>query len=825
MAIIKKYDPNKIYVPERLKRQIETVPEHALTIIEAPTGYGKSTSVREVLKENKVPFIWFNIDSDDKERFIVDLANRVATVSEDAARKIMAVGYPTSMLECSKIAEALLQVEFREPTVLIIDNFQYVSDEFTNRILLDFSGNSKSNLKLVCITQAVTSKFIIDLVMRKSLNYIGIESFELTKDEIVEYYKLCGVKLEENEVEFLVKYTAGWISALYLQMLNYASSEAFETTVNIDNLVSKAIWDNLNNREQDFLISMSVFENFSIRQATYMNENVISEEEIEALISKCGFIKFDAKTRKYHIHAILLYFIENEFEKLENVFKKKIYYNAGLWCKDNEMFVDAILLFHRIKDYESILQMSYNPKILRSVNHKKYRRMFIDIVENTPTQIKVKYIRNYLIFVFYMFIFNRRDLLVSECDRIEDMLETYEFDKETRKLVEGCVCCLKGMQAYNNLEEMTKMYEEAFNILKSPSDILASLGSPTFGCPSIVSMYHTKPGMLMKEVEEMETFMPFYYKLTDGKGKGQEAVMKAEALFFKGELDDAEKLCNKAVYMAETRNEMSNYLCAQLVLARIYYFKNDHDKVMEISKETTERFENSERFDLVVMNDLCMGCIAALSEDTKHIPGWFSNTATIEENCSIHNLCFANVIYSKVLLISEKYDIFESVSGQLLSTAGIFNNIIYKIYTYIYLSVVKYVKGDREKSKVFMKEAMNLSKEDGVIIPFVENYNSIIDILYDVEIDSEYREFVGLIKGFAKKHEKALKAAVKFTKNNSNFGLTNREVEVAKLAAQRLSNKEIAEELFIAESTVKSNLKVIFSKLGINSRNDLKNFF
>lgn len=61
--------------------------------------------------------------------------------------------------------------------------------------------------------------------------------------------------------------------------------------------------------------------------------------------------------------------------------------------------------------------------------------------------------------------------------------------------------------------------------------------------------------------------------------------------------------------------------------------------------------------------------------------------------------------------------------------------------------------------------------------------------------------------------------------NNDNYGLTARELDVAKLAAQRYSNKQIAEQLFIAESTVKSNLKVIFSKLGISSRNELAKYF
>ncbi|MBQ9700940.1 MAG: response regulator transcription factor, partial [Lachnospiraceae bacterium] len=42
---------------------------------------------------------------------------------------------------------------------------------------------------------------------------------------------------------------------------------------------------------------------------------------------------------------------------------------------------------------------------------------------------------------------------------------------------------------------------------------------------------------------------------------------------------------------------------------------------------------------------------------------------------------------------------------------------------------------------------------------------------------------------------------------------------------QRKSNKEIADMLFIAESTVKSNMKIIFSKLGVTARSELKDFF
>ena len=47
-------------------------------------------------------------------------------------------------------------------------------------------------------------------------------------------------------------------------------------------------------------------------------------------------------------------------------------------------------------------------------------------------------------------------------------------------------------------------------------------------------------------------------------------------------------------------------------------------------------------------------------------------------------------------------------------------------------------------------------------------------------------------------------------------------LEIARLAAQGLSNKEISKCLYISDNTVRTQLKIIFEKLGINSRSLLK---
>lgn len=52
----------------------------------------------------------------------------------------------------------------------------------------------------------------------------------------------------------------------------------------------------------------------------------------------------------------------------------------------------------------------------------------------------------------------------------------------------------------------------------------------------------------------------------------------------------------------------------------------------------------------------------------------------------------------------------------------------------------------------------------------------------------------------------------------AELGITQREHEVLGLVAEGLSNKEIAERLFISENTIKTHSSRLFDKLGVNRR-------
>ena len=51
--------------------------------------------------------------------------------------------------------------------------------------------------------------------------------------------------------------------------------------------------------------------------------------------------------------------------------------------------------------------------------------------------------------------------------------------------------------------------------------------------------------------------------------------------------------------------------------------------------------------------------------------------------------------------------------------------------------------------------------------------------------------------------------------------MTSSELAVAQLVAEGLTNREVAERLFVSPHTVNSHLRHVFSKLGITSRVEL----
>jgi DNA-binding NarL/FixJ family response regulator len=63
------------------------------------------------------------------------------------------------------------------------------------------------------------------------------------------------------------------------------------------------------------------------------------------------------------------------------------------------------------------------------------------------------------------------------------------------------------------------------------------------------------------------------------------------------------------------------------------------------------------------------------------------------------------------------------------------------------------------------------------------------------------------------------------TNTYESFGISEREFEIIKKIADGLSNKEISEELFLSEGTVRNNISNILDKLNLRDRTQIAVFY
>lgn len=140
----------------------------------------------------------------------------------------------------------------------------------------------------------------------------------------------------------------------------------------------------------------------------------------------------------------------------------------------------------------------------------------------------------------------------------------------------------------------------------------------------------------------------------------------------------------------------------------------------------------------------------------------------------------------------------------------------------LFLATALQVHGQRQQAVVVCQEAIEqYTDEMGRTSPVAGLIFSQLGTLYyeanQIELARKY-----LDKGLALSEKLALENAIMFSLGFSAQplveSLSERELEVLDLIAAGLTNREIAQRLFIAVGTVKRHVNNIYGKLGIHSR-------
>jgi LuxR family maltose regulon positive regulatory protein len=142
-------------------------------------------------------------------------------------------------------------------------------------------------------------------------------------------------------------------------------------------------------------------------------------------------------------------------------------------------------------------------------------------------------------------------------------------------------------------------------------------------------------------------------------------------------------------------------------------------------------------------------------------------------------------------------------------------------------------QGRAEEALASLKETLALAAPQGWVRPFVEAGPAMVGILRRLDSSAEEAIFVRQILDALERPPvapstqevpSAEKTNARASQTLSRLdrqavdSLTNREIDVLELLAQRLQNKEIASRLCISPHTVNDHTRRIYDKLGVHGR-------
>lgn len=149
--------------------------------------------------------------------------------------------------------------------------------------------------------------------------------------------------------------------------------------------------------------------------------------------------------------------------------------------------------------------------------------------------------------------------------------------------------------------------------------------------------------------------------------------------------------------------------------------------------------------------------------------------------------------------------------------------LVFRLYVYAGLTICYYGLGKTAKALENLEKLTELSDPDGLYAIFIRNSTPFLQLLTCRAFADKYSELARRITQISSSFtdDRLPDQNDLVTQNSSLEDLTDREMQVARLAAQGMRNKEISQKLHITEGTVKNHMKIIFQKMGIDRRSEL----
>lgn len=806
---------NSIYISERLQKSLQPVSNSALTAITAPMGYGKTTAVNWYLsrlaKDSQALLIRISIYSQNLSIFWKSVQNAFSFAglnfleNYDCPEDEASAGFLTEIL--------CYQLEKCENCYVFIDDFHLLKDDRATTFLCRMAGRIPEKVHLIVASRNhfISDDWIVRLGGR--LHRIEIDDLRLNSGELSAYIRRCGTSMTDSQLEQLLKSSEGWFAAVYLNLCSFSKSgELPGKTSDIYQMFSASMLNPLPEDRKEFLSAMGLADEFTEEMAEFITKREDVHQILKTLTRQNAFVTCLNDGQTYRFHHMMKECAFRAFRTLDDSRQAFYYERYGAWYEKHGAYIHALSAYRRNQNFAAILRVVQKDAgiLLASLKPEEV----LEVLNRCPVSVLKEYPLAILVLMRCMFNWkNIPKMLELKELLLASIREHPKLPEEERGNLLGECDLIQSFLMYNDISRMSQFHRSASEKMTRPAISIRSDGGWTFGSPSVLMMFHRKSGDLDKELEEMNQCMPHYYKITNGHGQGAETIMSAEAHFMRGNFVDAHIALEKAYTQIQGNGQESIALCCDFLAQRLSICMDI--KMRNTFEERRKELLQGHNTTWVNIFDSTCAYYYAVTGQTERIPALFGAHMLSTVNFLAPGRPMMEMIENQVYLAQGEYSKVIGRSESILAMCQALHYDLVALHVQIQLLAANWKLGKTEQALELLRRSLSQAFPDGILMPFVENYPYIEEFLKGSFFGIN-ENFLFRITRMGKEWEMRCDQLKKEEAYPPVFKvLSDRELEITELMAKHMSNKEIAQSLFLSEGTVKQYINQIYSKLQI----------
>ena len=849
----------------RLTAKLNAGLDGRFTLISAPAGYGKTTLVAEWLSQkvegermrdeiipppafNLHPFqvTWFSLDEADNDprRFLAYLLAALQKVQMGIGQNAEALLRSPQPPPDEAILTALVNdiAAVPQPLILVLDDYHVIQAPPIHGQLNFLLNHQPPLLHLVVITREDPPLPLPRLRARGQLTEIRQTDLRFSPEECADFLqRVMGLSLSADDVAALERRTEGWIAGLQLAALSVRGHEDVSGFIQaftgssrfiLDYLIEE-VFERQSPDVKDFLLKTSILERLSAPLCDAVTEKTDSQHMLEILEQANLFIvPLDQSRVWYRYHRLFAELLRQRLQVTETISESALHSLANQWFANEGLFPEAIQHALAGADWNAAADLISDSAVLLLRRGELmtllgwFKSLPDDVIRARP-----QLCRDYGWALTLTGQFEAATPLLDCAERASQ-----ENDEQLGQVMVAQAYLARARGDYPRAIGLSK---QALEVVAETDALHRGLVMFTLGFALLgVGQFAEAESVLIEACESTRASGNDYARLTALGLLG--AIQKKQ-----GRLRRGAEFCRQAVQEAHGAPTAGQ---AQVFLASILYEWNKLDAAAEQLKQALKASESignlaiqPEIFCLLAHIKLAGGdpasalrlmdelhqlnnglespgaraTIAALCVDLALMQGDISSASQwtnqmIEGVDSAALGYLLGVTQARLSLAQGK----QAKAGKIL--AGIYESVAQMGFfsSMIEVRALQALAADSPKDALhFLQSALEMAQAEGFIRTFVDMGESMKFLLERMKAEG------GELKDYVLTLLSAFGGAVGGSKDQSLVEpMSERELEILRLLANGLSNRDIAERLVITIGTAKSHVHHILEKMGGNSR-------